>query len=99
MKEPMYKSYKELLLFFKAEMVAQALGVLLSSGYGLMHQQDFLLLKIVGWIVELKVYIIQWVAKSFFSLPNKNFFPTLSHGALAFYYYLLYCEDCGTYQC
>lgn len=50
-------------------------------------------------IVELKVYIIQWVAKSFFSLPNKNFFPTLSHGALAFYYYLLYCEDCGTYQC
>lgn len=78
MKEPMYKSYKELRLFFKAEMVAQALGVLLSSGYGLMHQHDFLLLKIGGWImeliVELKVYIIQWVAKSFFSLPNKNFF-------------------------
>lgn len=48
MKEPMYKSYKELLLFSKAEMVAQALGVLLSSGYGLMHQQDFLLLKIGG---------------------------------------------------
>ena len=49
--------------------------------------------------MELKVYIIQWVAKSFFSLPNKNFFPTLSHGALTFYYYLLYCEDRKTYQC
>ena len=41
MKESVYKSYGELPLFLNAKLVAQVLGISPSSGYELMHEQDF----------------------------------------------------------
>ena len=41
MKESAYKSYDERPLFLNAETVAKVLGVSPSSGYELMHEQDF----------------------------------------------------------
>lgn len=41
MKESMCKSYEELPLFLNAKIVAQVLGISPSSGYELLHQQDF----------------------------------------------------------
>ena len=41
MKESAYKSYNELPLFLNAKLVAQVLGISPSSGYELMHEQDF----------------------------------------------------------
>lgn len=61
MKESFYKSYEELPLFLNAKMVAQVLGVSPSSGYELMHQQDFPALKIGKRIVVPKERFIQWV--------------------------------------
>lgn len=41
MKEYLYKSYDDRPLFLNLEMVAQVLGVSLSSAYELMHEQAF----------------------------------------------------------
>ena len=46
MKESIYKSYDELPLFLNAETVAKLLGVSPSSGYELMHEKGFPVLKI-----------------------------------------------------
>ena len=59
-----YKSYEELPLFLNAKMVAQILGVSPSSGYELMHQQDFPTLKIGNRIVVPKEKFIQWVEEN-----------------------------------
>ena len=61
MKESFYKSYEELPLFLNAEIVERVLGVSPSSGYELMHQQDFPALKIGKRIVVPKERFIQWV--------------------------------------
>lgn len=61
MKESFYKSYEELPLFLNAEIVAKVLGVSPSSGYELMHQQDFPALKIGKRIVVPKERFIQRV--------------------------------------
>ena len=59
MKESAYKSYNELPLFLNAKLVAQVLGISPSSGYELLHQQDFPTLKIGNRIVVPKEAFIQ----------------------------------------
>ena len=64
MKESVYKSYDELPLFLNAEMVAKVLGVSPSTGYELMHEKDFHILKIGNRIVVPKEKFIAWVEQS-----------------------------------
>ena len=51
MKESSYKSYDELPLFLNAATVAKVLGVSPSSGYELMHEPDFPVLKVDSRLV------------------------------------------------
>ena len=62
MKESIYKSYDELPLFLNAETVAKVLGVSPSSGYELMHEPDFPVLKVGSRMVVPKEQFIQWVS-------------------------------------
>ena len=61
MKESVYKSYDELPLFLNSELVAKVLGVSLSSGYELMHQPGFPVLRVGSRMVVPKEKFIQWV--------------------------------------
>ena len=61
MKESVFKSYDELPLFLNAGTVAKALGVSPSSGYELMHDPGFPILKIGNRMVIPKEKFIQWV--------------------------------------
>ena len=63
MKESIYKSYDELPLFLNSELVAKVLGVSPSSGYELMHQPDFPVLRVGSRMVVPKEKFIQWVEK------------------------------------
>ena len=60
MKESIYKSYDELPLFLNSELVAKVLGVSPSSGYELMHQPDFPVLRVGSRMVVPKEKFIQW---------------------------------------
>ena len=59
MKESVYKSYDELPLFLNSELVAKVLGVSLSSGYELMHQPDFPVLRMGSRMLVPKGKFIQ----------------------------------------
>ncbi len=61
MKESKYNSYDDLPLFLNAELVAAVLGVSPSSGYELMHEPGFPVLKIGSRMVVPKEKFIQWV--------------------------------------
>ncbi len=61
MKQSVYKSYDELPLFLNSELVAKVLGVSPSSGYELMHQPDFPVLRVGSRMVVPKEQFIQWV--------------------------------------
>lgn len=61
MKESIYKSYDELPLFLNSELVAKVLGVSPSSGYELMHQPDFPVLRVGSRMVVPKEKFVQWV--------------------------------------
>ncbi len=61
MKESTYKDYSELPLFLNAEMVAKVLGVSPSSGYELMHEADFPVLKVGSRMVVPKKKFVEWV--------------------------------------
>lgn len=61
MKQSQYKSYEELPLFLNAELVAKALGVSPSSGYELMHEPGFPVLKVGNRMVVPKEKFVQWV--------------------------------------
>ena len=61
MKVSQFKDYSELPLFLNAEMVATVLGVSPSSGYELMHEPGFPILKIGNRMVVPKEKFIQWV--------------------------------------
>ena len=63
MKESIYKSYDELPLFLNAETVAKVLGVSPSSGYELMHEPDFPVLKIGSRMVVPKEKFVEWVSQ------------------------------------
>ena len=59
MKESAYKSYDELPLFLNAETVAKVLGVSPSSGYELMHEPDFPVLKVGSRLVVPKEKLVE----------------------------------------
>ncbi len=61
MKESMYKSYDDLPLFLNADLVAKVLGVSPSSGYELMHEPGFPVLKVGSRMVVPKEKFIRWV--------------------------------------
>ena len=61
MKQSVYKSYDDLPLFLNSELVAKVLGVSPSSGYELMHEPDFPVLRVGGRMVVPKEKFIQWV--------------------------------------
>ena len=61
MKVSKFKNYSELPLFLNAEMVSQLLGVSPSSGYELMHDPGFPILRIGNRMVVPKEKFIQWV--------------------------------------
>ena len=64
MKESIYKSYDELPLFLNAETVAKLLGVSPSSGYELMHEKGFPVLKIGSRMVVPKEKFRAWVERN-----------------------------------
>ena len=61
MKTSAYKNYDDLPPFLNARMVSQVLGESPSSGYELMHEKDFPVLKIGSRMVVHKEKFIQWV--------------------------------------
>ena len=61
MKESVYKSYDDLPLFLNSATVAKVLCVSPSSGYELMHEPGFPVLRIGNRMVVPKVQFIQWV--------------------------------------
>ena len=63
MKESAYKSYNELPLFLNAATVAKVLGVSPSSGYELMHEPDFPVLKVGSRLVVPKEKFVEWVSQ------------------------------------
>ena len=61
MKNAIYKSYEELPLFLNAETVAKLLGVSPSTGYELMHEKGFPVLRIGSRMVVPKERFRAWV--------------------------------------
>lgn len=59
-----YKSYDELPLFLNASMVAKVLGVSPSSGYELLHEPDFPVLKVGSRMVVPKEKFMAWVERN-----------------------------------
>ena len=63
MKDFAYKSYDELPLFLNAAMVAKVLGISPSSGYELMHEPDFPVLKVGSRMIVPKEKFVEWVSR------------------------------------
>ncbi|MDE7054639.1 MAG: helix-turn-helix domain-containing protein [Oscillospiraceae bacterium] len=64
MKISQFEDYSELPLFLNAELVAKVLGVSPSSGYEMMHEPGFPILKIGNRMVVPKEKFIQWVEQN-----------------------------------
>ena len=64
MKTSQFKDYSELPLFLNATTVAKVLGISSSSGYELMHEPGFPVLKIGSRMVVPKENFIEWVEKN-----------------------------------
>ena len=58
-----YKSYDDLPLFLNAATVAKVLGVSPSTGYTLMHETDFPVLKVGSRMVVPKEKFMEWVER------------------------------------
>ena len=63
MKESAYKNFDELPLFLNVATVAKVLGISPSSGYELMHETDFPVLKIGNRMVVPKEKFVEWVLR------------------------------------
>ncbi len=63
MKESIYKNHEELPQFLNAETIAKVLGVSPSSGYELMHEAGFPVLKVGSRMLVPKEKFILWVEK------------------------------------
>ena len=61
MKESIYKSYDELPLFLNSELVAQVLGVSISSAYELMHEKGFPAMRVGNRLIVPKAEFQTWV--------------------------------------
>ncbi len=59
--ESVYKSYDELPLFLNVQMIADLLGVSVSSAYELMHEKGFPALRIGSRLVVPKADFQNWV--------------------------------------
>ena len=64
MKVSQFKDYSELPLFLNAETVAKVLGISPSSGYELMHEPGFPILRIGNRMLVPKENFIQWVEQN-----------------------------------
>ena len=64
MKVSQFKDYNELPLFLNAATVAKVLGISPSSGYELMHEPGFPVLKIGNRMVVPKEKFIRWVEQN-----------------------------------
>ena len=64
MKVSNIRSYADLPLFLNANLVAQVLGVSQSSGYELMHEPGFPVLRVGSRMVVPKEQFIQWVMEN-----------------------------------
>ena len=60
MKSSHYKSYDDLPLFLNANLVAQVLGVSISTAYEVMHEPSFPTLRVGSRMVVPKEKFIQW---------------------------------------
>ena len=63
MKESVHKTYDDLPLFLNVNLVAQVLGVSPSSGYELMHEPGFPVLRVGSRMVVPKEQFIRWVTE------------------------------------
>lgn len=63
MKESEFETYDDLPLFLSAKLVAQTLGISISSAYELMAEQDFPAIRIGSRIVVPKDKLRQWVER------------------------------------
>lgn len=63
MKLSEYNSYDDLPLFLNASTVAKVLGVSPSSGYELIHEADFPVLKVGSRMVVPKEKFVEWVER------------------------------------
>ncbi len=61
MKKSVYQSYDDLPLFLNANLVAQVLGVSISTAYEVMHEPSFPTLCVGSRMVVPKEKFIQWV--------------------------------------
>ena len=64
MKLSVYESYDDLPLFLNAKMVAQVLGVSISTAYEVMHEPGFPVLRVGSRMVVPKEQFIQWVMEN-----------------------------------
>lgn len=64
MKTSAHKNYDDLPPFLNARMVSQVLGESPSSGYELMHEPDFPVLKVGSRMVVPKEKFIHWVEQN-----------------------------------
>ena len=60
MKESEYRSYDDLPLFPTANLLAQVLGVSISTAYEVMHEPGFPVLRVGSRMVVSKEKFIQW---------------------------------------
>ena len=60
MKQSTYQSYDDLPLFLNVNMVAQVLGVSISTAYEVMHEPGFPVLRVGNRMVVPKEKFIQW---------------------------------------
>ena len=60
MQKSVYKSYDDLPLFLNAKLVAQVLGVSISTAYEVMHEPNFPTLRVGSRMVVPKEKFIQW---------------------------------------
>ena len=60
MKESVYKTYDDLPLFLNVNLVAQVLGVSISTAYEVMHEPSFPVLRVGNRMVVPKEKFIQW---------------------------------------
>lgn len=61
MKKSTYTTYDELPLFLNADLVAQVLGISISSAYELMHEKDFPSMRIGNRLIVPKEKFKIWV--------------------------------------
>ena len=62
MRESSYKSYDDLPLFLNANLVAQVLGVSISTAYEVMHEPGFPVVRVGSRMVVSKEKFMAWVS-------------------------------------